>query len=87
VRGHRQLVDQAPGNGVRVLFGGGLANFRKKADGGKRLDTDDNDLVQRYVEHRSKAKHGHAVLTTKREFDEWKENRTDFVLGKQTAFT
>jgi len=82
----KQLIKSEYGQKIDLVFGGGMQNFRTKADGGIR---DDEDLIQAWEKQKEENGNGKSfkVLTNKNDLESWE--MTDFALGlfTQSAFT
>ena len=62
-----------------MIFGGGLKNFKKKENGGKRLDG--KDLVDDWEAFQQQEEHDAKVLYNSADIKNWEQSPTDFVLG------
>ena len=82
----KQLIKSEYGQKIDLVFGGGMQNFRTKADGGIR---DDEDLIQAWEKQKEENGNGKSfkVLTNKNDLESWE--MTDFALGlfTQSSFT
>ena len=75
----KQLVKSEYGQKIDLVFGGGMRNFRTKADGdGLR---DDENLIQAWERQKEENGNGKSfkVLTSKNDLESWE--MTDFALG------
>ena len=79
----KQLIKSEYGQKIDLVFGGGMQNFRTKAEGGIR---DDEDLIQAWKKQKEENDKSFKVLTNKNDLESW--DTTDFALGlfTQSAF-